>query len=149
MIALPLLKGMGSCLGSSTGRLSMIDFVSLVSFTLLKYTGFSIAVLMAADFMGLPVSDQWFDVFVLYVFGRWAWLSIVNGMPEPEEDSSLWYIWCYRSMHSMAHIATAYFSHKRMWKYLSGDAQELEKLRVREVERLAEEERNKRTYHDS
>ena len=85
-----------------------------------KFAAATALTLAAAEFMGLPISDPWFDLFVVYVVGRWALTSVVNGMPEPEPTSSLWYIWCYRTMHSLAHISTAYFSHKNMWKYISG-----------------------------
>lgn len=94
--------------------------LSGVSAMLVKFTAVAAAVFVAADFMGLPVQDPWFDMFVAYVLVRWALNSVVNGMPEPEETDSHWYIWCYRSMHSLAHISTAYFSHKNMWKYISG-----------------------------
>jgi hypothetical protein len=97
----------------------MIRVAGAVGTVVAKFS-VSIPVLAAAGFMGLPVDNPWFDVLVAYVFGQWALRSTVNGMPEPEEDSSLWYIWCYRTMHSMAHISTAYFSHRNMWKYISG-----------------------------
>jgi hypothetical protein len=100
--------------------LAIMHMVGGLSLILFKYSVAVGAVLLAADFMGLPIQDPWFDFFVVYVVGRWALTSVVNGMPEPEEVSSPWYIWCYRSLHSMAHISTAYFSHKNMWKYISG-----------------------------
>ena len=90
---------------------------------LLKTSVMGAMIFSAATMLGLPVNDPWFDIFMLYVLGRWTLASIVNGMPEPDEESSDWYIWAYRSFHSMAHIATAYFSHKRMWKFISGGAE--------------------------
>lgn len=89
-----------------------------------KSSAAGIALFSIGGFMGLPVNDPWFDVFAVYLLVKWAIASIVNGMPEPEENSSVWYIWCFRSLHSMAHIATAYFSHKRMWKFISGEAKD-------------------------
>lgn len=76
------------------------------------------SVIAYGSVMGLPTSDPWFDILVLYMFARWFFLSVVNGMPEPDERSSSWYIWAYRSLHSMAHVATAYFSHKALWRFM-------------------------------
>lgn len=76
-----------------------------------------------ANFMGLPVGDPWFDVLVIYILWQAFLRSIVNGMPEPEEHSSPWYIWAYRSLHSVARIGTVYFAHKRMWKFLTGGSE--------------------------
>lgn len=94
--------------------------LKLISASAMKASALGAIIFSAASVLGLPVSDPWFDVFVIYVLARWTFISIVNGMPEPTESSSDWYIWAYRSFHSMAHIATAYFSHKKMWKFLTG-----------------------------
>lgn len=102
----------------SSGR--GMHILSGLSFMVFKFAVALGAAFAAASFMGLPINDPWFDVFVVYVMARWAITSVVNGMPEPEASSSPWYIWCYRSMHSMAHISTAYFSHRNMWKYIAG-----------------------------
>ncbi len=104
-------------LGEGHVAMHILGGISLLT---LKFSAALGAVFLAADFMGLPVQDPWFDFLVVYIVSRWAMASIVNGMPEPEYESSLWYIWCYRTMHSLAHISTAYFSHKNMWKYISG-----------------------------
>lgn len=95
----------------------IIGYAALIA---VKFVAALAAAFALAGFMGLPVNDPWFDVFMVYVMCRWALTSIVNGMPEPEVDTSLWYIWCYRTMHSMAHISTAYFSHRNIWKYIAG-----------------------------
>lgn len=83
-----------------------------------------ISLITFGQFMGLPTNDPWFDVLILYLFGRWVFLSIVNGMPEPNDASSDWYIWSYRTMHSMAHVATAYFTHKSLWKLMTREGDE-------------------------
>lgn len=87
----------------------------------LKGSAALLAILSFGSIMGLPVNDPWFDVLLGYIVVKWTLASIVNGMPEPELSSSVWYVWCYRSLHSMAHQSTAYFTHKRIWKYLTGE----------------------------
>ena len=94
--------------------------VKLVLLSTAKTSALGAAVFSVATLMGLPVNDPWFDVFVAYVLARWTFISIVNGMPEPTSISSDWYIWAFRSFHSMAHIGTPYFSHKAVWKFLTG-----------------------------
>lgn len=95
-------------------------YAGVAAMIFVKFGAAVTAALLTAEFLGLPIQDPWFDVLVVYIIGRWALTSLVNGMPEPEATSSPWYIWCYRTMHSLAHISTAYFSHKNMWKYISG-----------------------------
>lgn len=94
--------------------------LKIIAAPIIKVSALGAMLFSAATLLGLPVNDPWFDIFMFYVLGRWMFVSIVNGMPEPSEDSSDWYIWAYRSMHSMAHIATAYFSHKKLWKLFNG-----------------------------
>jgi hypothetical protein len=67
---------------------------------------------------GLPVSNPWFDISVML----WIFSAVVGGMPEPEEDSSFYYIWLYRSLHLLSATGTAYFIHKKRWADISGES---------------------------
>lgn len=55
--------------------------------------------------------DPWFWVFV----GWYGFSAIVTGMPEPNIESSPWYIWAYRSFHILAASGTSFFSAKAHW----------------------------------
>jgi hypothetical protein len=81
-------------------------------------------IITIGSFIGLPVSNPWFDVVILLVFGGSWFRACVNGMPEPTLASSDWYVWAYRSLHSLAGISTAYAAHKLLWKYMTGDKEE-------------------------
>ncbi|SRR6266567_2834243 len=66
---------------------------------------------------GLPVSNPWFDISILL----WVSSAVIGGMPEPEETSSFYYIWLYRTLHLLSATGTAYFIHKNRWSEISGE----------------------------
>lgn len=91
-----------------------------LGFRLLALVKLSAAVMFIFSLVGssgLPVNNPWFDISILL----WVSSAVVSGMPEPEEDSSFWYIWAYRTMHLLSASGTAYFMHKNRWKEISGD----------------------------
>jgi hypothetical protein len=74
------------------------------------------SLLTSASVNGLPLQDPWFDIAIFL----WVFSAITGGMPEPEQNSSFWYIWLYRTLHLMSASATAYFIHKNRWSDISG-----------------------------
>lgn len=99
-------------------------FFKVIAFPAVKLSIAAFAVFSAATMLGLPVNDPWFDILVLSWMFKWFFMAMVNAMLEPTEHSSDWYVWAYRFLHSLAHIGTAYFSHKRMWKFIAGEKSE-------------------------
>lgn len=57
------------------------------------------------------VSDPWFVIFILW----WLFSAVTTGMPEPEEKSSFFYVWAYRTFHVIAGNGTSYFADKTVW----------------------------------
>lgn len=55
--------------------------------------------------------DVWFWIFV----GWYVFSAMTTGMPEPDRDSSPWYIWAYRSLHILLASGTAFFQNKLYW----------------------------------
>lgn len=53
----------------------------------------------------------WFFIFI----GWYIFSAMVSGMPEPEQDSSPWYIWAYRSFHILSASGTSFFQNKIYW----------------------------------
>lgn len=69
----------------------------------------------------VPVRNPWFWVCI----GQWLFSGFVSGMPEPEEDSSFFYVWAYRSFHILSASGTAYFTHRAQWPVISGEQRAL------------------------
>lgn len=55
--------------------------------------------------------SPWFFVFI----GWYVFSALVSGMPEPERESSPWYIWAYRSFHILSASGTSFFQNKMYW----------------------------------
>ena len=62
-------------------------------------------------FMTGTTMDPWFWILV----AGWLFSCIVSGMPEPDRNSSPWYVWAYRSLRLITASGTAYFQHRSMW----------------------------------
>ena len=90
----------------------MLPFIAVKVLTL--WTLLSVADIT----VGLPVRNPWFDISVLlYIFS-----AITSGMPEPDEHSSLGYIWMFRTFHVLSANGTAYFIHRQQWAKISGSS---------------------------
>ena len=76
------------------------------------------AITMLAAPLGLPFENTWFAGFVAGATGIGFFVSAVNSMPEPNENSSPQYVWLFRFGHSLFHLGTAYSAHPSMWKFL-------------------------------
>lgn len=90
----------------------------LTTFHLKILIGLGIIMVTSITMGDVPIHDPW---FLFFVFG-WIVSCITSGMPDPDQNSSMYYIWAYRTMHLIIASGTAYFSHKSAWPLLKPQA---------------------------
>lgn len=89
----------------------------MVKFVLFPCSHLLFALLLFGITMQIPVHDVWFWLYI----GSDVLSVIVSGMPEPTAESSLMYVWVFRSLHGLSRKGTAYFIHRNHWQTISGE----------------------------